>query len=204
MAYYNNSVPNIPLTEQLSKGTRLVGRVNDSGNQPITTGWLELTADDLIVDGTINIQTLVIPKPRRFPLTGEPLNIELVNSQYSETTYRIRIGETVGLDDVVYAEFHAQIPYGRTINISDLKPTTIKREALPSTIYRVAEIIVSDPDLSARVMRIFNFRGNWAANTSYSPFDLVFVAGSPNRTFVCTTEHISPATFTTTNWQQII
>ncbi len=204
MPYYSNSTPDIPLTNLTGKGTKIIGRIYDSGNQPISSGWIEFTADDFIVDGTTTNKTLVIPKPRRFNLTGESLNIELVNSQYSEATYRIRVGETTGGVDTIYADFHAMVPYGKVIDISDLTPSKISRESLPSTVFRVAEIIMNSPELSNSLRNIFTFRGNWAANTIYSPFDLVFVPGSPNRTFVCTLTHTSPATFNSANWQQVI
>lgn len=203
--YYQSANPTIPLPGSLNgSNTRLVGFIRDSGNMPITSGWLEVTADTLISDGSAVNKTLIVPKPYRVPLSSAPLNVEIVNSQYSETTYRFRVGETISGVDVIYADFHAQVPYGSSIDISSLIPQNITREQLPTTIYRVAELILDNPTLRGKLNRIFNFKGNWQANTEYQPYDLVFVAGSPNKTLICTTPHISTATINNTYWQQLI
>ncbi len=206
MPYYQNTSPVFPLdVQENTPVTRIIGFIRDSANLPITNGWLEITADDLIVDGSSSSKTLVIPKPRKIPLTGSQLNIELINSQYSETTYRFRVGETdVNGVDTIYSDFHAQVPYGLTVDITSLVPQQITREQLPSTIYRIAELITTEPQLKSRITNLFNFRGNWVSGTQYEPYDLVFVPGAPNRTLICTTSHISGATINNSFWQQLI
>lgn len=206
MLYFQNSSPLFPQVVQANTPvTRIVGFIRDSANLPITSGWLEITADDLIIDGSSAVKSLVIPKPRRILLGNEQLNISLINSQYSETTYHFRVGETDSNgDDTIYADFHAQVPYGTTVDITSLVPQQITREQLPSTIFRIAELITTDPNLKSRITNIFNFRGNWVSGSNYSPYDLVFVPGSPNRTLICTTPHISTATLDLTKWQQLI
>ena len=203
--YYQSGSPTYPAAI-INQGsvTRLVGFIRDSGNRPITNGWIEITADDILTDGSVNNRTLIVPKPARFVLTSAPLDIPIINSQYSEATYRIRVGETLNNIDTVYCDFHAQIPYGSVIDITALIPQNIKREQLPSTVYRIAELITTDPVMRARMINIFNFMGNWATNTEYKPYDLVFVPGTPNRTLICTTLHVSGGTINNSFWQQLI
>lgn len=203
--YYRNSTPDIPVGSTIETGlTKLTGYVRDSGNQPISNGWIELTADGIITDGSTDNRALIIPKPARFPLSDQPLDIDLINSQYSETTYQIRVGETNSGIDTVWVDFHAQIPYGKIVDISSLTPSSISRESIPTTIYRVAELMLADPVLSNKLKQIFRFRGDWQPGTTYRVNDLVFVPGSPNKSFIAAGTFISGSTFVPGNWQQLI
>lgn len=209
--YYRQSVPSIPLPQPIESGqTTITGWVKDSGNQLIPNGWIEFTSDDILVDGAVGTRTMIVSKPARFPINGE-LNIRLNNSIYSNSTYRVRVGETVTIttddgnfeQDIIYSDFHTSIPYGASVDISDLVPVDMSRNDENMTILRLANLIIESPSIRSKFLsNLFNLRGNWQPNTQYYPFDVVTVNG--NSTYIARDNHLSGATFLATNWQRLV
>jgi hypothetical protein len=191
--------------------------LRDSGNMPITDGWLEVEADGLISGIYQNPKPLVTRRPRRFtPDSNGLISIEMINSEDSGVTYKFTLGYTTTTTsgtppvmistDIITDQFHAYLPRpvittsgSVPVNLADLVPTGISLSSLDSSIARIAEQIVTDPLLRQRAVQPFRIMGVFSPSSSYYYGDIVTLATSPVQTWVCTARSIAlPATTVTT------
>ena len=196
----------------------LTALLRDSGNMPITDGWLEVQADALISGIYQNPKPLITTRPRRFtPDSNGLISVDLINSEDSGVTYKFSLGYTrtftsgtppvTYTEDVVTDSFHAYLPRpvitssgSVPVNLADLVPTGISLSSLDSSISRIAEQIVTDPILRQRAVQPFRILGAFNPNSSYYYGDVVTVAGSPAQTWVCINKNVAlPAATVTTN-----
>jgi hypothetical protein len=179
------------------------GYVRDSGNKPITDGWLRVTADSTTPDYYTLPKVLITRRPATIPITDGYVEVDLVNSADYGSTYQFELGFTQQVDDgegnpvpqeVVTDSFHAIVPRPiqandgtfLPIDLVDLIPTGISTHDLDSSIQRVAEVIVTDPYLRSQAVTQFKIKGLFSPTQSYTYGDLVTIAGSPVQAWVCT------------------
>lgn len=191
--------------------------LRDSGNIPITDGWLQVEADGLISGIYQNPKPLITRRPRRFtPDSNGLISVDLINSEDSGVTYKFTLGytstTTVGTpsvivsNDIITDQFHAYLPRpvitssgSVPVNLADLVPTGISLSSLDSSVARIAEHIVTDPILRQRAVQSFNITGVFSPNQSYYYGDIVTLATSPVQTWVCINKSVAlPATTVTT------
>lgn len=200
--------------------------LRDSGNLPLTDGWLEVEADGLISGIYQNPKPLITRRPRRFtPDVDGLVSVDLINSEDSGITYKFSVGYTRTItvpgdplptsytEDVITDSFHAYLPRpvvtssgAIPVNLADLVPTGISLSSLDSSIARVAERIVSDPVLRSRAVQPFRIKGVFQANSTYYYGDLVTLATSPVQTWVCVapSNALPTATPATPNWLRLL
>jgi hypothetical protein len=199
--------------------------LRDSGNQPITDGWLEVEADGLITGIYQNPKPLITTKPRRFiPDANGLISVDLINSEDSGVTYKFSIGYTRTIttpgtppvtydEDIVTDSFHAYLPRpvitsagSIPVNLADLVPTGISLSSLDASIARIADHIVTDPILRSRAVQPFRIMGVFSPSTSYHYGDLVTLATVPIQTWVCTSRSVAlpSATPTPANWLRLL
>lgn len=192
---------NCPPIEQLTNTdgqVRVVGRIHNSGNQPYP-GWLRITAQETIGHYGRSPRTVVSRRSHQYTIPSSGLiDIVLVNSIDSGSSYLFELGytETVIVDtvptqqDKVTDSWYARVPRpsepGGTVELANLLPTPISTDRLDTSVYRIAEAIVTDDVLRQRALTSFNTRGLYNQNTVYTYGDVVTVSGSPFQTWVCT------------------
>lgn len=200
--------------------------LRDSGNIPITDGWLEIEADGLISGIYQNPKPLITRRPRRItPDSSGLISVDLINSEDSGVTYKFTLGytntSTVGTppvivsNDIITDQFHAYIPRpvitssgSVPVNLADLVPTGISLSSLDSSVARIAEHIVTDPILRQRAVQSLNITGVFSPSRSYYYGDIVTLATSPVQTWVCINKSVAlPAATVTTrpgDWVRLL
>lgn len=199
--------------------------LRDSGNMPLSDGWLEVQADGLIASHYQNPKPLITTKPRRFtPNIDGLVSVPLVNSEDSGVTYKFSIGYTRTVEvpgtpptsyteDVITDSFRAYIPrpvFTSTgsvpVNLADLIPTGISLSSLDSSISRIAEMIVTDPILRSRAVQPFRILGVFDPASTYQYGDVVTLATSPAQTWVCVSRNsaLPSATPNAPNWLRLL
>lgn len=197
----------MPVTTKLPARVRC--QLRDSGNAPITNGWLQVTADSTIAGIYDMPKVLITKKPRRVvPDQDGLIDFEMVNSEDSGVTYLFELGYTESVvvapvppatsptvisRDTVTDKFHAMIPRPVVsasgpvpIDLSDLLPTGISLGSLDASILRVAEVIVGSDSLRRRAVQQFSLRGPHQATASYQYGDVVSINTPSFQTHVCT------------------
>jgi hypothetical protein len=200
--------------------------LRDSGNHPLTDGWLEIEADSLIASHYQSPKPLITSKPRRIVPDADGLvSVALVNSEDSGVTYKFSIGYTKTVtvpgdptpttytEDVITDQFRALVPrpvFTNTgsvpVNLADLIPTGISLSSLDSSIARIAEMIVTDPILRSRAVQPFRITGVFNPDATYQYGDLVTLATVPTQTWVCVARSaaLPAAAPTTPNWLRLL
>jgi len=200
--------------------------LRDSGNLPLTDGWLEVEADGLIAGIYQNPKPLITRRPHRFTPDADGLiSVDLINSEDSGITYKFSVGYTRTItvpgdplpttytEDVITDSFHAYLPRpvvtstgAIPVNLADLVPTGISLSSLDASIARIAEQIVTDPILRSRAVQPFRITGVFNPSGTYSYGDLVTLGTVPAQTWVCVARSnaLPSATPTPPNWLRLL
>jgi hypothetical protein len=93
----------------------------------------------------------------------------------AESVLLYRIADT---REVLYADFHAQIPNLTTVEFARLVPTGITRDTLDSSIARLAELLTTVTDYAERLRGGPFWQGSWSGGTLYRNGDAVSYQGS--------------------------
>jgi hypothetical protein len=186
---------------------RVRGYIRNSGNLPASNMFVRVTSDATLPDYYTIPKVLISRRPATFPVTDGYVEMNLINSADYGSTYLFEIGFTDQVDDgegnlvdreVLTDSFHAIVPRPiqatdgtfQPIDLADLVPTGLSLGGLDSSIQRLAEVIISNPELRAQAVHQLRIRGVFNPSTSYTYGDVVTVAGTPYTAWVCTS--VSP------------
>jgi hypothetical protein len=154
--------------------TRIVGTITDSAGSPLT-GQLTVTQGALTGhDGTI-----ITTKPSVFSITSGAVDIEVHETQTHATTCRFVFETVVGETRTTWLDLTAVVPdTAEIVALSSLTATAATSDSLDTTVRRLAQLILSDPEFLSTLRSSFVGRGEWNADTYYVPNDVVTVSGN--------------------------
>jgi hypothetical protein len=154
--------------------TRIVGTITDSAGSPLA-GQLTVTQGALTGhDGTI-----ITTKPSVFSITAGAVDIEVHETQTHATTCRFVFETVSGETRTTWLDLTAVVPETEeVVALSSLAPTAATSDSLDTTVRRLAQLILSDPEFLSTLRNSFVGRGEWDANTYYVPNDVVTVSGN--------------------------
>jgi len=158
--------------------TKLVGTIADSSGATLSG---ELTVTQLATvrsDGTI-----ITVKPTVFTITGGAVDITIPANLTERTVCRFLFETISGGSRQTWLDFTAQVPASSTaVAFSSLLPSAVTSDSLDTSVKRLAQIILSDPTLSASLRPTLVPKGVWDNVTAYLTWDVVTVSGS---SFIC-------------------